>query len=364
MSHRIGIQSFARRGGREAVALRTLAALALCVSVTGVAGATLDSRDDLWLRIEDARGVAGGPVTIVFRTESPFRIGSGKIVFSASLLQGTGGPGTPFSSCGNAVAFSDGDDALVSNQVFDAGTQRFSFEVSSASGTINQTPGVLAAVFCEIGGSAVDEDRFELALDASTGQTALADPSGIALPLDPRTGELRVRDSLDAELQTEDTEVKPGAVARVEIETEWAFAIESGAVDLEIDPALVREAPTVVAVPHHGTVSLGVPTWDDATGRFRFTFTSSDGTLNSEIPGALFIVQVPTVGDDTLLGQTFPLTLISADTFLVAPGAQAISLELKDGELLFTENVETEHVYGDGFSGGSSWGWSSETGHH
>lgn len=331
-----------------------------------VARATLDSRDDLWLRIEDARGVAGGDVTVVLRTEYAFAIGSGRLVFDATLIDGTGGAGTPFSSCGNAVVFSGSNDVVLSNQSFDATTQRFTVDFDSPSGTVNTVPGVVAAVFCKVAATAIADDEFALGLVLGAGATTLADATGVGLPVDPRSGELRVRDSLDASLDAEDTEVKPGAAAQVEIETETTFAIESGAVDLEIDPALVAGAPSVRSVPNHGAVTIDSESWDAGTGRFRFTFSSAGAELNAQIPGALFVVSVPTAADDSLLGLTTPLALVAADTFLVGPGASAIPIELEDGVLLFTANAETEHVYGDGFSGGSDDGWThveSESGH-
>ena len=330
------------------------------------ARATPDLRDDLWLRIEDARGVAGGNVVVVLRTEYAFALGSGRLVLDASLTDGTGGAGTPFSSCGNAVVFSGSNDVVLSNQSFDAGTQRFSVDFESPSGTVNTVPGVVAAVLCELAATAVADDRFALDFVFGTGGTALADATGVALPVDPRGGELRVRDALDFSLDAEDTEVKPGAAAQIEIESETTFAIESGAVDLEIDPALVAGTPSVRTVPNHGAVTIDSESWDAGTGRFRFTFSSAGAELNAQVPGALFVVSVPTVADDALLDQTTPLTLIAADTFLVGPGASAISIELEDGVLLFAANAETEHVYGDGFSGGSDDGWThveSESGH-
>jgi hypothetical protein len=183
-----------------------------------------------------------------------------------------------------------------------------------------------------------------------------------ALGLAPRPGRLRVRAPLEPGLAIEDDEVEPGAVAGIEIETDWPFAIESGAVDLEIDPALVREPPSVVASPNHGAVAIEGQSWEAGTGRFRFAFSSADASLDAEIPGALFVVLVPTVADESLLGQSFPLVLIAADTFLVGPGATPLATELKDGLLLFDANAETEHVYGDGFAGGSAWGWSAIAG--
>jgi hypothetical protein len=341
-------------------------ALAAAASLSGAALATADLRDDLWLRIEDARGVAGGDVTVVLRTESAFALGSGRLVFHAALANGTGGAGTPFSTCGSAIVFSGANDALLSNQNFDAGTQQYTLDFSSPSGTVNATAGAVAAVFCKVAANAVKDDEFTLDFVLGAGNTALADASGVALPVDPRSGGLRVRDALDASLDAEDTDVKPGATAQVEIETDYAFAIESGGVDLELDPALVAGTPSVAPVANHGAVSIDSQSWDAPTGRFRFTFSSPGAALNSQVPGALFVVSVPTVADDTLLGQTTPLVLIGADTFLVGPGASAIPLETKDGVLSFVVNVETEHVYEDGFSGGSDDGWShveSESGH-
>lgn len=324
--------------------------------------ATDDWRDDLWLRVEDARALAGGQVAIALRTEWPFAVGSGRIVVAATLLDGTGGAGTPFSACSSATVFSGEDDAQVANFTFDVPTQRISFDFSSTSGTINSSPGVFGAFFCQVAPGAVEDDEFQLDLVGGAGGTMLLDPAGVAWLVEPRAGELRVRDSLDASIDAEDTEVKPGAAALIEIETEFAFAIESGAVDLEIDPALVSGTPSVVALPNHGAVVIDQQSWDAGSGRFRFAFSSADASLNAGIPGALFLISMPTVADDSLLGQTYPLVLIAADSFLVGPGATPMSVELEDGTLLFTDSPDVEDVYRDGFAGGSTWGWTSITG--
>ncbi|MFZ9345239.1 MAG: hypothetical protein ACO268_08820, partial [Opitutales bacterium] len=47
------------------------------VLAAGAAAATDDSRDEMWLRIEDVRAVPGGPVAIVLQTEHARAIGSG-----------------------------------------------------------------------------------------------------------------------------------------------------------------------------------------------------------------------------------------------------------------------------------------------
>lgn len=316
--------------------------------------ATDDIRDEMWLRIEDARGVPGGSVAIVLQTEHARAIGSGRLEF------GLPAPApSVLAACGSTTFLTAG--VVVSNESFDVSNQVFSVDFVATGDPVNISHGPLAAVFCTIAADAEVDQRPELQLAVGPGETALADPLGVPLLFEPRGGELRIEDALDRSLDLEDADAKPGAGAVLEVETEMAFAIGGGTVALQLDPAWAAGAPTVVTRPGHGVVAITATSWDGATSRFTFSFESADGSLNASIPGALFSITVPTVADDLLVGQIVPLEFAAGQTAIVGPSANALAVQLEAGELLFSTDPKVEDVFRDGFTGGSMWGWGNNS---
>ena len=330
------------------------------------AAAAGDLTSSLTLRVGDARGVPGGQVTIQLRTYQSRPVKQGRITVGGGSAAGAfglrGGATLPFTSCGSPVVFSAANDASIDGQAFDTLNQTFEFDFSSLNGTVNASDGPLAAFVCTLDASLSDGDTFDLEVSIAPGDSAFDDPGFDPIVLEPRAGRLRIRDTLSPGLALEETEVKPGAVAVIEISTDHAFAIESGQVEVDIDPALVAGTPSVRAVPRHGTVALGNQSWNEITGRFTFDFVSSDDTLNAVVPGALFEVLVPTVADMDLVDLSFPVSLIGGTTSLEGPDAAPLGVGLEPGTILFSLNPKVEDVFRDGFGGGTAYPWTTQVG--
>lgn len=362
-----------RRRGRRRGRLALASALAWGLALAARASALDDVTSPLTLRLNDARGIPGGQVTIQLRTYQSRPIKKGRITVGggsggttpgAASSARLGGAPLPFSSCGSPVVFSVEGDVDVTGAEFDLPTQSFAFDFESPSATINASDGPLAAFVCTLSSEVVNGEEYDLTVAVGASASALDDPGLDPILIDPRSGRLRIRDQLDPGLGVEDAEVKPGASARVEIASEWAFAIESGELELELDPSWVGGAPSVSAVPRHGVVAIGVTEWNPTTGRFRFAFESSGDPeyLNQVVPGALFEVAIPTVADFDLVGNTVPWVIVSGSSSLVGPGAVALGFDGDDGSLLFSLDPKVEDVFRDGFGGGTVYPWTAQSG--
>lgn len=357
-------ESGSRGGGRRVVMACVLAATA-AASTRGA-----DLVDPLTVRLNDPRGVPGGEVTITLRTYRSRAVKQGRITVTTSTgTQRSIAPGSfgavaaePFVGCDEAIVFSASADAAVSGQVFDATSQSVELDFESPTSSVNATDGVLAAIVCTLSETVQDGERYELDLSLAPGDSAWLDPGSTPILLAPRVGQLRIDAALAPELAVDDAEVKPGATALVEIATGWAFAIESGTVDVGIDPAIVRDPPTVVAMPRHGAIEVVSTDWNPTTGRFQFSFVSADASFNETIPGTLFQVLVPTVVDPALVGNSFEIGLSGGATALEGPGGLALTpLSLEPGTLLFSDDPKVEDVFRDGF-GAATFGWSLSVG--
>ena len=167
-----------------------------------------------------------------------------------------------------------------------------------------------------------------------------------------KPGELRIRSaSAPVELGSGDVEVHPGSGAEIEIGTGERFAIGSGTLVLNYDPALLLQGaePTVTADPRHGLANLTIDT--SIPGTIEIDIESPDGSLNSEVPGDLLVVHLPT-DPAILLGTDSPLTF-GVGTELFDPSQAPIDVFFEGGFLQFRSDPG---IFTDNFGIGD-FGW-------
>ena len=122
----------------------------------------------------------------------------------------------------------------------------------------------------------------------------------------------------------------------------------------ECDPALLLggHVPTASADPRHGEVILTLD--HPFPGRLVIGIDSGDGSFNSEVPGDLIVVHLPT-DPGVPLGTNSNLTF-AAGTGLFAPGGAPIATFFENGQLQFRSKPQ---IFRDNFEIGDA-GWWSE----
>lgn len=297
--------------------------------------------EPLVIRVSDAWAAPGGQAAIVLRTYASRPVRRGKIVVrrSAGLALG-GGASAPIESWDSAVLFNAAGETLPIDLVPTQDGLGIELDfLDNLTFDFNRTDGVVAVLYATVAAGAAPGDYPLLGDDAAS---ELRDPEDDAVLLHLRPGELRIRAaSAPVELGSGDVEVHPGSGARIEIGTGERFAIGSGTLVLNYDPAILLEGaePTLTTDVRHGLANLTIDA--SVPGTIEIGIESPDGSLNSEVPGDLFVVHLPT--DPAIpLGTDSPLTF-GIGTELFDPSQAPIDVFFEGGFLQFRADPGVFH---------------------
>lgn len=261
------------------------------------------------------------------------------------------GPGSPFAAFlpGSSQIFAESGTPTALWTWTDS-TQSLDVDFSSLESSINAQDGVLAVFTFTLDPSLAPGTTYDFQINP--GESFLQDPNGQPIPIDVRSGRVRVRSAgTNPSLSLGAPKVHPGSAAALEIETAEPFALASGHLEIYYDPTIASGPPTVTANPRHGPVATTVST--PAPGQVTIDFTSSSPWLNAQVPGALFTVEIPTLTTNPVGSQSW--VQFGAGTFLVAPGPNPRPVNLPGDWIEF---VASPAIWGDGFESGSLWVWS------
>jgi hypothetical protein len=335
MKHPAFALSFARYRTALAVAVLALSSLAAQPAVAA---------DKLTLRVNDARGGPGDLVAVVVRTYASRPIGQGQICIGArragrarstanSITGEAASTGSPFASLEKVEVFSARQDATFQVS-FDGEEADVVFR--SPSGSINAVDGPLAVFHFRLSNSVQEGEVYELALD--TADTFIVAGSGQRLEIEPKPGELEIReedgngggeeeDSI--ELGVTGGKVRRGKTARVRLATRDAVALSSGRIALRYDPGIIAGKPWVRIDPRYGKATVIVNT--DTPGLVLIDFQSPDKSFN-RAPGELFEVRMA-ISRQTPRGRS-PVTVDAGLSFLRDADGDSLDLEIRNGSLV------------------------------
>jgi len=322
-----------------------------------VAAVAWAQADPLALRISNAEGEPGGPVTILVRTYASRPVSQGRLGVKTSSPGGRGaaaptGISMPFASFDGGVVYGINGDAIAQLTWNDT-TQSVKAEFSSATASINAADGILAELDFTLDAGA-SPGTWDIDFDPAV-LPFLVDAHSNPMPYTTRGGSLQILPaSSPATLEVGGVKVHPGAYAEVEIETLEPFPIGAGVIELLFPSALLLEPIDVRTDPfgRNGSVSV-TDTFLVEPGRLRIEFMSPGSDFN-ETPGALFVVGFRT-DSSTPLGTTGPLNLHAVETTLDAPGGAAIPLN-RVGDVV--EFIHDPGIFHDDFEWGHTGAWS------
>ena len=198
--------------------------------------------EPLILRINDAYAVPGGTAAIVLRTYASKPIEQGQLCLEARPVTATAsGPATNALS---AAVFSDNQDTqLTFASDLTQAVQTFVLQFSSPTATINNSDGPLAAVLVDLDATLTPGQTFILTIDPAN--TFFFDANGDPIEILPRGGRLRIRDpSEPVDVGVEGTDVTPGNVAKLSLQTKEHLPLSSGRIGFVYDSAIAAGPPT------------------------------------------------------------------------------------------------------------------------
>lgn len=308
--------------------------------------------EPLVIRVSDAWTTPGGQAAIVFRTYASRPVRRGKIVVrgGAGATRGGGGP-APIVSWDGALLFNAAGETRPVDLVPTPDGLGIELDfLDNADFDVNRTDGVVAVLYATVAAGASPGDYPLLGDDEAS---ELRDPENDQVLFRIRSGELRIRAAATpVEFECGDTEVQPGSGAEIEIGTGERFAIGSGTLVLEYDPAILLPGavPTVWADSRHGLANLTLDT--SIPGRIEIGIDSPDGSLNAQVPGDLVVVHLPT--DPSIpLGTDSPVSF-GAGTELFDPNQAPISVVYEGGMLEFRADPD---IFSDNFGIGDLGWW-------
>jgi hypothetical protein len=330
--------------------LRASASRSTAIAPATLAAQTPEPIEPLVIRVSDAWAAPGDQAAIVLRTYASRPVRRGKIVVrsAAALAPGLGLP-APIQSWDSALLFNAAGETRSVDLVPTADGVQLDF-LDNPDFEFNRTDGVVAVLYATVAPGATPGDYPLLGDDAAS---ELRDPEDDAVLFELRPGELRIRAaSAPVELGCGTVEVQPGSGAEIEIGTGERFAIGSGTLLLHYDPDILLPGtlPTVTTDVRHGLASLTVDT--SVPGTLEIGIESPDGSFNSEVPGDLFVVHLPT-DPEVALGTDSPLTF-GAATELFDPSQAPIDVLFEGGLLQFRSNPD---VFRDNFGIGDLGWW-------
>jgi hypothetical protein len=307
--------------------------------------------EPLVIRVADSIGAPGQQTAIVFRTYASRPVRRGRLSLIAGPVAAPLGS-SPFSSVDGGIVFSE-EGNVIGTLTYDDATGTFVADFESSGATINRDDGVFAVLYATIGAGSQPGNTWALTLESDPLETFLSDPEDDDHAIEIRSGEIFVRaPGDDYEFEVDGGKVHPGSGATFELGTAEPFAIASGRIVLDYDPTKFAGLPTVSTDPRHGAVSVTIS--HPQSGRVQLDFTSAGGTLNT-VPGDLFRLDIRTPSTIPV-GTVTPLTLVAAQSFLVAPVEGAtLPVDWVSDQLEFETDIT---VFSDGFETGDPWVWS------
>lgn len=311
--------------------------------------------EPLALRISDAEGEPGGPVTILVRTYASRPVSQGRLgvrTTSGGFAGAPVGVGAPFASFDGGVVYGVNGDVIAS-LVWNETTQSVQADFSSATASINASDGIVAELDFTLDAGA-SPGVWDINFDAAV-LPFLQDAHGNPMPYTTRGGTLQIlAPGSPATLEVGGPKVHPGAYAEIEIETLEPFPVGQGTIDLHFPSALLLEPIDVRTDPfdRHGSVLITGTTLL-APGHLRVTFDSPGDDFN-ETPGTLFVIGFRT-DKTTPIGTVGALTLDAVETTLLAPGGAPIALN-RLGDVV--EFINDPGIFHDNFEWGHTGGWS------
>lgn len=336
---------------------RTLPAL-LLAGGSVFAPALAPAAEPLVIRVADAIGAPGQPTAIVLRTYASRPVRRGRATTIAASAFATPSGSSPLSSVTGVEVFGGADDITVSNVTFNDSTGVITADFESSSFTINTTDGVLAVIHAVVGAGSTPGACWPVRLSLTPGANFLNDPDDDGMALTFRDGEICVRAlAAPLEFEVDGGKVHPGSAAILELGTAEPYAIESGRIVLDYDPAILRAGslPTVETDPRHGNVDVTVS--HPQAGRLQIDLVSNDDSFNASVPGDILRVVFPTkpsVAIGTLSNLTFQTG--AGQSALLGPGATPLSILWGDDQVEF-DNIPV--VFKDDFGTGDYWVWSA-----
>ncbi|MFN7942850.1 MAG: hypothetical protein U0X73_14775 [Thermoanaerobaculia bacterium] len=327
--------------------LPSLAALVAAALAAAFAASAALAQTAVAVRPGDATGVPNGFVDVGVLSFAGRGVGQGQLGMQARGPQGT----RPLTNLVSATVLSGQGDAQITTQVFDFPTQTLTLAFDSPSATINEQAGVFAILRFQLDASLTPGTTWDLVLS----DLELFDADSQPIETEAERGLLTVHaENEPLELEVEANEILPGETAIFGPTTEQAFAIESGKIVLQYDPAIASGPPVVTHDPALGGASFTVSA--PAENRIQIDFTSPGATLNAALPGMLFTVSLPTL-PSVPPGTRSDVTIVGASSVLLGPGATPIAIEFDSGKIKFEDPTQ---VFDESFEGGDLRGWSSE----
>jgi len=313
--------------------------------------------EPLALRISDAEGEAGGPVTILVRTYASRPVSQGRLGVKSSsgfAESPVVGVSAPFASFDGGFVYGINGD-VIATLFWNETTQSVQADFSSATASINAADGILAELDFTLDAGA-SPGFWDINFDPSV-LPFLEDAHGNPMPYATRGGTLQIlAPGSPATLEVGGPKVHPGAYAEVEIETLEPFPVGAGTIELFFPSALLLEPIDVRTDPfgRHGSVDVTGVTLVEP-GHLRIEFSSPGSDFN-ETPGALFVVGFRTAAS-TPLGTVGVLSLEhpGTTTTLAAPGGAPIALTLRQD---IVEFISAPGIFWDDFEWGHTGGWS------
>jgi hypothetical protein len=327
-----------------------LALLALLACPVAPAGAQVEP---LVLRLSDAIGTPGGTTTLVLRTYAsrPVRRGrvrvrvppppAGSVLATSPIASWDGGYLLDVSGARVATLVPNPDGFGVD----------LDFLVNPDF-VFNRRDGVVAVIFVTLDAALIPGDRYDLLGDGQNSE--LFDPEDDPVLIQLVPGQVRVRAPGDPyQLEAGTVGVQPGSGATVEVGTSEPFAIGSGTLVLDYDPAILQPGtvPTVTADPRNGLVALTVDT--STAGVLTIGLSSPDGTWNSEVPGQLLRIDFP-ISAGVSLGTSSPLVFDAASQLFPPSGSTPLPMIFENGGFDF---VLVPDVFADNFEIGDTGWW-------
>jgi hypothetical protein len=312
--------------------------------------------EPLVLRISDAWVTPGGEAAIVVRTYASRPVRRGRLNVRATPPPGAGlaaGAVPPIVSWNGGILFDVGGSQVASVVPGPDGQSVDLDFLDNPDFVFNHDDGVVAVLYATVSPSAVPGTDYDLLGDDTVSE--LYDPENDAVDFTLRAGRLRIRSAAAPyELDAGTVEVHPGSAAQIEISTAERFAIGSGTLVLDYDPAVLLPGhqPTASADGRHGAVDLVLDT--SVPGRITIDLDSPDGSWNSEVPGDLFVVHLPTA-PGIPMGTNSNVTF-DPSSALSAPGGAPLPVFFENGQLQFRSRLE---IFRDNFEIEDT-GWWSE----
>jgi hypothetical protein len=255
-------------------------------ALSAQAGEAVTAEEDLTLRVNDMVVRPGGVAAAVVRPYASRGVGSGQM--GVRVNQRAAESPLAFTFMG-AEVFNPEDNV---RERLTPGQNRATLRFTAPLPTINSVDGPLAVIYFRVSGVTPD-DEYDVALN----NNVLIGADGEPIPIEPRSGRLRVIEQNDPfEIATGAEDTVPGDVALLSIQTHELKRLASGTLALRYDPTIAAGLPTIRVDERHGSVTYDTDGSSPETGLVVMHFESPARDFN-RVPGDVLEVMVPTRAD-------------------------------------------------------------------